>query len=98
MVPAPITATCFTAMLPPSDPAEKCLHLPARQRRLLVMDEVAGLRRDRHLDIAEKLVEAVRPFALEDGIAGTPEHARRHRDRNAAALGYLAPHHGQPRL
>src|SRR5690242_5691360 len=98
IVPAPITATCFTAMLPPLDPAEKRLDLPARERRLLVVDEVPGLRRGGHLDIAEEFVEPVRPFALEDGIAGTPEHARRHRDRNAAALGYLAAHHREPRL
>src|SRR5579872_2686608 len=99
MVPAPITATCFTAMLPPlSDPSEKCLDLPARQCRLLVVHEMSGLGRDRHLDVAEELVEPVGPFALEHGVAGAPKHARRHRDRQPAAPRRLAADHGHPRL
>src|ERR1051326_1736759 len=97
MVPAPITATRLT-MASPSHPSEKRLYLAACQRRLLVVDEVAGVGRDRHLDLTEELVEAVGPFALEDGIVGAPEHARRHRDRPTRALWHLAADHRHSRL
>src|SRR5690348_11441846 len=97
MVPAPTTATCFT-MVSPSHLSEERFDLAARQRRLLVVDEVAGLGRDRHLDLTEELVEAVGPFALEDGIVGAPEHARRYRDRPTRALWHLAADHRHSRL
>src|SRR5215472_6705637 len=97
IVPAPITATCFTMWFP-SYPSEKCLDLPARQHRLLVMHEMRSLRRDRNLNIAEKLVEPVGPFAPEHGITGTPEHACRYGDRQPAALRRLAADHREPGL
>src|SRR5262250_3293652 len=95
IVPAPITATCFT-MRSPLDSSEKRLDLPARQDRLLVMHEMPGLGRDAHLDVAEEFVEPVRPFALEHGITSAPEHARRHGDRQTAALRRLAADHREP--
>src|SRR5579883_2596919 len=84
--------------LSPSDSSEKRLDLPARQRRLLVMDEVTGIGRDRDLDVAEEFFEPIGPLALEDGIAGAPEHARPHGDGEAAAPGNLAADHRQARL